>query len=74
MNLATPEEKETALHQVAQFNPQTSSEDVMTGMTNMGRLMLQEGAQVNAQDAQGWCVYSCSKKYRRVCRPVTFLF
>ena len=54
MNVATPNEQETPLHQVAQFSPQTSSEDVMTGMANMGRLMLQEGAQVNAQDAQGW--------------------
>ena len=52
--MATPNQRETPLHKVAHFSPQTCSEDVITGMANMGRLMLQEGAQVNAQDAQGW--------------------
>ena len=54
MNVLTPNEQESPLHQVAKFSPETNSEDVITGMANMARLMLQEGAAVNAQDSVGW--------------------
>ena len=48
MNMAMPNQREMPLHQAAQFSPHTCNKDVMTGMANMGRLMLQEGTQVNA--------------------------
>ena len=66
MNVLTPNEQESPLHQVAKFSPETSSDDVIIGMANMARLMLQEGAAVNAQDSMGWWVHRVGVKSNRV--------
>ncbi len=56
MNTATPETMESPLHLVARFSTSSSTAEVVSAMANMAKLMLQEAANVNAQDADGWYV------------------
>ena len=53
VNAASVEEKETALHLVATFDPKVTTPEVMEGMANVARLLVQKGANTNAQDKDG---------------------
>uniref|UniRef100_A0A2R5LJ33 Ankyrin repeat and fyve domain-containing protein 1 n=1 Tax=Ornithodoros turicata TaxID=34597 RepID=A0A2R5LJ33_9ACAR len=50
---AVPMEKETALHMVASFKPETTDDSVVEAMANVAALLLRKGASVNEQDCNG---------------------
>ena len=51
--MTTPLEKETALHLVASFDSTVTSQDKMTGMANIAKLLIEHNANANAQDTAG---------------------
>ncbi|KAH9525635.1 Ankyrin repeat and FYVE domain-containing protein 1, partial [Bulinus truncatus] len=52
-NLATHLDKETPLHMVANFDPKITDPSVIKGMANVAKLLIENKADVNAQDSTG---------------------
>ncbi|KAK6967507.1 rabankyrin-5, partial [Biomphalaria glabrata] len=52
-NMATHLDKETPLHMVANFDPKVTDPEVIKGMANIAKLLLEHKADVNAQDSTG---------------------
>ncbi|XP_064612506.1 rabankyrin-5-like [Liolophura sinensis] len=53
VNAVTHMDRETPLHMVSSFSPEVTSEETVQGMTRIAKLLLDSGANANAQDTEG---------------------
>lgn len=57
VNLTTYLDKESSFHMVANFNPEVTGSEVMSGMARLAQKMIDHDADPNLQDAAGRLVW-----------------